>query len=46
MLACAGNCVQESKPCTAEITKITDLSFDLSFWFVLMGFFPETKEGN
>lgn len=41
MQVCAGNCVQESKLCTAEITKMTDLSFQ----FVLMGFFfPEKKK--
>lgn len=27
VLACAGNCVEESKLHTAEITKITDLHF-------------------
>lgn len=36
MLACVGNCVQESKLRTAEITKITDLPFQ----FVLMVLFP------
>lgn len=40
MLACADNCVQESRLRTSEITKRTDLSFQ----FVLMGFFSLGKK--